>query len=91
MLHLDSLDETPSPMVVIYYYFALPSYVYCMEFCRAERSHIKLPTSLEDAKQLGLVLTKYRTEYYFQVMSAFSLTYIVYPVLSIPPLLTDST
>lgn len=49
-------------------------------FCRSEKQHIKLPTSLEDAKRLGLVLTKYRKEYYAQVFSAFFLSYILYPL-----------
>lgn len=46
---------------------------------REEKQHIKLPRSLEDAKQLGLVLTRYRKDYYAQVLAAVSLVYILYP------------
>lgn len=47
--------------------------------CRDEKAQIKLPTSLEDAKSLGLVLTKYRKDHYYQVLSAYFLSYVLYP------------
>ncbi len=34
---------------------------------------------MEDAKNLGRVLLKYREDNYFQVMSGFFITYILYP------------
>ena len=46
---------------------------------REEKQHVKLPMSLEDAKQLGRVLTKYRTDHYPQVLALVTLVYILYP------------
>ncbi len=39
---------------------------------------IKLPRDLDDAKLLGRVLLKYRDEYYYEVITLFSGTYILY-------------
>lgn len=44
---------------------------------RSEKKHIKLPLDIEDAKQLGLVLGRYKEMYYVEVMSAVVLFYIL--------------
>ena len=49
-------------------------------FCfREDAKRIKLPTSMEDAKVLASVLSNYKDEYSFTVLTAFCLTYILYP------------
>lgn len=45
---------------------------------RAERKHIKLPWDIEDAKKLGQVLDRYKDMYYFEVMSAVVIIYILW-------------
>jgi hypothetical protein len=35
--------------------------------CRAEAEHVKFPRDIDDAKQLGLVLSRYKDKYYLQV------------------------
>lgn len=53
----------------------------CSHF-REEKQRVKLPMSLEDAKQLGRVLTKYRSDHYPQVLALVTLVYILYPFTS---------
>lgn len=48
-------------------------------FFRHEKQHIKLPWDLEDAKQLGQVLHRYKDKYFYEVLFAVFLVYILYP------------
>lgn len=48
-------------------------------FFRHEKQHIKLPWDLEDAKQLGQVLDRYKDKYFYEVLFAVFLVYILYP------------
>ncbi|ESO95286.1 hypothetical protein LOTGIDRAFT_178330 [Lottia gigantea] len=45
---------------------------------------IKLPKDIEDAKNLGLVLSHYKDKYYYQVMLGFFTTYIFLQSFAIP-------
>jgi len=49
-----------------------------------ERQHIKLPRDMEEAKNLGQVLSKYTVEHYTTVLSAFFITYIFLQSFAIP-------
>lgn len=44
---------------------------------RSEKKHVKLPWDIEDAKKLGQVLDRYKDLYYFEVMSAVIVIYIL--------------
>lgn len=48
-------------------------------FHRDERQHMKLPFHIEDAKNLGKLLERYKDLYYFQVLAGLFITYILYP------------
>ena len=43
----------------------------------SEKKHVKIPFDIEDAKQLGLVLNRYKDLYYFQVMCGICLVYLL--------------
>lgn len=45
-----------------------------------EKQHIKVPWNIEDAKQLGIVLNRYKDDHFFQVLLGVSTTYILYPL-----------
>ena len=47
---------------------------------RSEKQHITLPKNIEDAKNLGRVLSRYKDMYYFQVLGGYFITYILYPL-----------
>lgn len=40
---------------------------------------MKLPFHIEDAKNLGKLLERYKELYYFQVLAGLFITYILYP------------
>lgn len=44
-----------------------------------ERQHFKVPWNIEDAKNLGLVLDRYKGDHYYHVMCGVFLSYILYP------------
>lgn len=46
---------------------------------REEKTHIKIPWNIEDAKQLGIVLDRYKDDNYYQVMGGVFITYVLYP------------
>lgn len=60
-------------------YFIVSYAHFFIQFGRSEKKHIKLPLDIEDAKQLGQVLDRYKEMYYVEVMSAVVLFYILYP------------
>lgn len=47
---------------------------------RSEKEHMKIPRDIEDAKKLGIVLGHYKDQYYYEVMFAVILVYILYPL-----------
>ncbi|XP_047545980.1 transmembrane protein 41 homolog [Vanessa atalanta] len=49
-----------------------------------EKQHIKLPWDLEDAKQLGLVLDRYKEKYFYEVLLGVFLVYIFLQTFAIP-------
>ncbi|XP_002130177.2 transmembrane protein 41B isoform X1 [Ciona intestinalis] len=49
-----------------------------------EKAKVKLPRDMEDAKELGRVLSKYKDMYYYEVTSAFFITYIFLQTFAIP-------
>uniref|UniRef100_V9IK07 Transmembrane protein 41 n=1 Tax=Apis cerana TaxID=7461 RepID=V9IK07_APICE len=49
-----------------------------------EQQHMKLPLDLEEAKNLGKLLGRYRDLYYFQVLIGLFLTYIFLQTFAIP-------
>lgn len=51
---------------------------YLVDF-REERSHIKLPWDVKEAKALGRVLEKHKDRNYYEVLAAIVVTYILYP------------
>lgn len=46
---------------------------------RGEMRHMKIPWDIEDAKQLGRVLDRYKDKYFFEVLLAVIVTYLLYP------------
>ena len=51
---------------------------------RSEADHVKFPKSIEDAKQLGLVLSRYKDKYYPQVLGGVFVTYLFLQTFAIP-------
>ncbi|KAK3102304.1 hypothetical protein FSP39_010356 [Pinctada imbricata] len=49
-----------------------------------EKQHIKLPRNIDDAKNLGKVLSRYKDTYYYQVLGAYFITYIFLQSFAIP-------
>ncbi|XP_056646281.1 transmembrane protein 41B [Diorhabda sublineata] len=49
-----------------------------------ERQHLKVPWNIEDAKNLGIVLNKYKIDNYYQVMAGVFITYIFLQTFAIP-------
>lgn len=46
-------------------------------FFRTERANLKIPLNIEDAKQLGRVLDRYKDQFYFEVMMGICLLYLL--------------
>lgn len=51
---------------------------------KEESQHIRIPWNIEDAKNLGIVLNKYKSENYYQVMAGVFITYIFLQTFAIP-------
>ncbi|KAH0955793.1 hypothetical protein HN011_003954 [Eciton burchellii] len=49
-----------------------------------EKQHMKLPINIEDAKNLGKLLGRYKDLYYFQVLAGLFITYIFLQTFAIP-------
>ena len=52
-------------------------YTICPELEPDELTHIKLPRDIEDAKNLGSVLSRYKDKYYTEVLGSIFITYIL--------------
>ncbi|XP_033216755.1 transmembrane protein 41 homolog [Belonocnema kinseyi] len=63
---------------LLYVYMSFP------ELNEEEKKHIKLPFHIEDAKNLGGVLERYKDLYYFQVLAGLFITYIFLQTFAIP-------
>lgn len=44
---------------------------------RDEKARIKLPRNIEDAKELGSILSRYKNKYYFEVLVGVLVVYIL--------------
>lgn len=44
---------------------------------RSEKEKMKIPFDIDDAKQLGRVLDRYKDLYYFEVMTGICLLYLL--------------
>jgi uncharacterized membrane protein YdjX (TVP38/TMEM64 family) len=77
--------------------YALVSAIFILSFCglllllnrmprlkEEEISCMKMPKTLDDARQIGLVLSRYRTEYYWEVLSSITVLYIFLQAFMIP-------
>ncbi|KAF0299757.1 Transmembrane protein 41B [Amphibalanus amphitrite] len=62
------------------------AYVYTIfpEMTEEEKQDFKLPRDIEDAKRLGKVLSIYKEQYYFEVMTGIFITYIFLQTFAIP-------
>ena len=49
-----------------------------------EKQHIKLPSSIDDAKHLGRILKKYNQDHFYSVLAAFFNTYVFLQTFAIP-------
>ncbi|KAG8223557.1 hypothetical protein J437_LFUL004431 [Ladona fulva] len=65
--------------------FSLASLLYLYtkfpELDDEEKSHIKLPRDIVDAKLLGQVLYRYKDRYFFEVLLAVFVLYMLYPLI----------
>jgi len=48
---------------------------------REEKRYVKVPQNIEDAKKLGAVLSRYKEQYYHQVLIAYFTSYVLYPLV----------
>lgn len=68
-------------ILVIIFVFSIISltYVYSMfpEVEESEKAAIKLPRDIEDAKKLGMVLSRYKEKYFTEVLGGVFVTYIL--------------
>lgn len=68
-------------ILVIIFLFSILSLVcvYKMfpELEESERQFMKLPRDIEDAKHLGVVLSRYKEKYYTEVLGGVFITYIL--------------
>ena len=55
------------------------AYVYSKfpEVEEKEKAYLKLPRNMEDAKNLGVVLSRYKDKYYTEVLGGVFITYIL--------------
>lgn len=54
------------------------------EVTEEESTHLKIPWNIEDAKNLGIVLNRYKVDHYYHVMTGVFLTYIFLQTFAIP-------
>lgn len=59
-------------------------YSYLPELQTDHKKHIKLPKDIEDAKNLGKVLSIYKETHYYSVMGVYFATYIFLQTFAIP-------
>ena len=49
-----------------------------------EAVYVKFPKTIEDAKNLGLVLSRYKDKYYIEVLGGVFVTYLFLQTFAIP-------
>ena len=82
--------ETLGPILLIFTIFSLSFTAMMILYIKAPHlsdedvGKVKLPRSLDDAKDLGRVLSRYKDDYYPHVLTAFVLTYIFLQSFAIP-------
>merc|ERR1711902_320112 len=54
------------------------------EIEETESQHVKFPKDIEDAKRLGIVLSRYKDRYYPQVLCGVAVTYLFLQTFAIP-------
>lgn len=69
---------TMSLVALFFVYYSFP------ELDPDEAKHVKFPKDIEDAKQLGLVLSHYKDKYFAQVLSGVFVTYLFLQTFAIP-------
>ncbi|XP_076765399.1 transmembrane protein stas [Xylocopa sonorina] len=67
-----------SLLALLYVYTSFP------ELTKDERHYMKVPLDIEEAKNLGKVLGRYKDLYYFQVLAGLFITYIFLQTFAIP-------
>ncbi|XP_041973149.1 transmembrane protein 41 homolog isoform X2 [Aricia agestis] len=87
--HLQGISTTKSLIIVVLLFVAsllLLAILYKQfpELDEKEKQHIRLPWDLEDAKQLGLVLDRYKDRYFYEVLFGVFLVYIFLQTFAIP-------
>ena len=55
-----------------------------MFYFRAEKEVIRLPKNMTMAKDIGRVLSRYKNDFYYELMSAMFITYIFLQTFAIP-------
>jgi len=55
------------------------AFVFACNLCSDEIQYIKLPRDIDDAKNLGEVLSRYTDRYFYEVVGGYLVTYILYP------------
>merc|ERR1712001_423203 len=62
------------------------AYVYSSfpEMEETENQHVKFPKDIDDAKRLGIVLSRYKDRYYPQVLCGVAVTYLFLQTFAIP-------
>lgn len=83
---LDSITALVLIFLIFTSAFIALSFVY-MKFPKLnaeDAGKVKLPKSIEDAKELGKLLSNYTDEYFMEVFIAFTLTYIFLQSFAIP-------
>lgn len=73
--------RTALGILVIIFLFSVIS-LFCVyslfpELEESEKQFIKLPRDIEDAKSLGVVLSRYKEKYYIEVLGGVFITYIL--------------
>lgn len=58
----------------------IKSWLSCLFYLRSEKEKMKIPFDIEDAKQLGRVLDRYKDLYYFEVMTGICLLYLLWVI-----------
>ena len=53
--------------------------VHAHVLCSEDLAHLRFPRSLDAAKDLGQLLSKYKDTHYFTVLGGMATTYILYP------------
>ena len=83
-------DDTFQSMLIIFSIFTaafltmLYLYLNSPQLSEADASKIKLPRNLDDAKELGRVISDYKEDYFVEVLFAYVLTYIFLQSFAIP-------